>query len=127
MKLRALGLVVLAMSGACRGTVHLAQASGFYDLGAAADRELISSSAEQNVVMGFVEDTLYVDAAWAGLQRQCPRGTIDGITVETSTQLGLFQWTNRISMRGVCVTRPPPAAVLPEAGVTPDPAITDPA
>lgn len=104
----------------------MAQASGFYDLGTAMDRELISSSAEQLVVMGFVEDTLYVEAAWESLQRKCPRGAIDGITVESSTQLGFFQWTNRIHMRGVCVNRPPPAEAVPETGVTLDPATIDP-
>lgn len=115
MRLRVLGLAVLALSGACRGTVHMAQASGFYDVGDGADRSVITSSAEQHTIMGVVEDTLYVDAAWSSLQRQCSRGSIDGITVETSTQLGFFQWTNRVSMRGICVTRPAPAPVVPEA------------
>ena len=65
---------------------------------------VVKSSSEQFVVLGFAAQTDYVDAAYRDLQSKCPKGRIQGITTQYSTSLSFFSWTNKILMQGLCVS-----------------------
>ena len=93
----------LALSAGCGVSVHQVAASSFEPYASLHSHRVIHMTADQQSFLGFDRDTRYVEQAWDGLKRRCPGGQIVGITAETSTQLGFFSWTNRITLRGVCV------------------------
>ena len=64
--------------------------------------QLVESQSEQFVVLGFVQDTKYVEQAFDDLKQKCQSGRIEGINTRYSTSLGFFSWTNKIRMRGYC-------------------------
>ncbi len=98
---------LVALSG-CGVAIHQVQPGGFSPYVNLKDHSVVQASAEQHVIFGFNDDTDYVDLCWDGLKRKCPRGNLTGVTVETSTKLGFFNWTNRVVMRGICAEPPPP-------------------
>jgi hypothetical protein len=65
--------------------------------------EFVKGEAEQFVVLGFTQDTSYVERAKSQLVSKCPNGAISGISTQISTDLGFFSWTNRALMQGLCV------------------------
>ena len=67
------------------------------------DGQLIKAESEQFVILGFVMNTDYVDQAYQDLQSKCPKGNIQGITTQYSTDHGFFSWTHHIDMQGVCL------------------------
>ena len=64
--------------------------------------EVIEARTEQNVVLGFVYNTNYVDDAVKILKNKCQGGDIQGITIQHSTSLGFFSWRNKILVKGLC-------------------------
>ena len=94
------GLTLLLCS--CAHSIHQVHVSDFSPYQAASNGQLVSSSAEQFVVLGLVYDTNYVNEAYRQLQAQCPSSEITGITTEYMTSLGFFSWTNKIFMKGRC-------------------------
>ncbi len=62
----------------------------------------VAATSEQFVVMGFADNTKYVDNALNQLKAKCKNGSIQGITTEYSTSHGFFSWTNRIHLQGTC-------------------------
>jgi hypothetical protein len=88
----------------CTHSLHLAHVSDFaptfkeYNKG-----ELIRARAEQFAIMGFVYDTHYVNEAYRQLVEGCPKGSIQGITTQYSTNHGFFSWTNVVEMQGLCI------------------------
>lgn len=96
-------LFYVALLSGCAFSVHQVQVSDFKPYAAIERGEVIKAKGEQFAVMGFVTETQYVDNAYADLQRQCPDGSISGITTQLSTDLGFFSWTNRVLMQGLCV------------------------
>ncbi len=95
---------LLAVLSSCTHSLHLSHVSDFsptfkeYSKG-----ELVKAKAEQFTVMGFTDNTDYVDLAYRQLQGTCPNGTIQGITTQYSTSHGFFSWTNHIQMQGLCI------------------------
>lgn len=90
---------------ACTHSTHLVHVGDFDPTYASYARgELVTAESEQFVVLGFAEDTKYVDKAFAHLKASCP-GSIQGIQTEYSTDHGFFSWTNRIRLQGLCVRR----------------------
>lgn len=67
--------------------------------------KIITSLGEQSTVMGFVQDTNYVNEAFDRLKRQCSQGRIEGINTRYSTSLGFFSWTNKVHMQGYCISQ----------------------
>lgn len=93
-------LITLALlAGGCAHSVHLVHVSDYNRNGGRG--RVVTASAEQFAILGFVDNIDYVDTARRRLLKKCP-GAIDGITTEFSTGLGFFSWTNRIIMRGRC-------------------------
>lgn len=90
--------------GACTHSTHLVHTSDFspsyksYTKG-----EVVKARTEQNVILGFVGNTDYVNVAYNNLQQKCSDGTIQGITTSFSTSHGFLSWTNVIEMKGLCI------------------------
>lgn len=88
----------------CTHSVHMVHVSDFSpSYKNFSEGQIVKAEAEQFTVMGFVNDTNYVNVAYAKLQSACPGGQVQGITTEYSTSHGFFSWTNRIHMQGLCV------------------------
>lgn len=103
MKFVAATFLLLGLMG-CTHSLHVAHVSDFgptyqsYEKG-----KLIKAYQEQFVVMGFADNTNYVDQAYLELQKKCPGGDIQGVTSQFSTSHGFFSWTNKIAMQGICL------------------------
>ncbi len=93
--------VSLLLSG-CAHSVHQVQVSDFKPSSAEASGKAIRAQKEQFVIMGFTQDTSYVNKAYRELADNCPNGTVSGITAQLSTSLGFFSWTNKILLQGLC-------------------------
>lgn len=95
---------LLMISVGCTHSIHLVNVSDFsptyreYNKG-----ELVKAKAEQFTIMGFVDNTDYVNEAYGKLLASCPRGTVQGITTQYLTSHGFFSWTNIIEMQGLCI------------------------
>ncbi len=104
--LRALLLASALGLCACTHSLHVLQVSDFGPTYAAFNKgELVTSESEQFVIMGFVTQTDYVNAAYTRLMSKCEAGNIQGIQTEYFTDHGFFSWTNRIRMQGLCLKR----------------------
>lgn len=90
----------------CAYSVHQVHVSDFKGISGYKKMEqgqIVQGRAEQFVILGFVQDTNYVNVAKNKLIAQCPQGEITGITTQYSTSLGFYSWTNKILMQGLCV------------------------
>lgn len=92
-------LFVASLLSACAHSLHLYQA----DNQDGQKGQLIEALTEQKVILGFTQDTNYVNQAFDQLKQQCQSGRVEGINTRYSTSLGFFSWTNKIRMRGYCV------------------------
>ena len=95
-------LLLLALSG-CTHSIHLVHTSGFSPYSDKESGKPVSSRSEQFVILSLVGNTDYVEEAYQNLIKQCPKGSIKGITTQYSTSHGFFSWTNKIFMQGTCV------------------------
>lgn len=91
----------LLLSG-CAYSVHNVYISDFSGYPKLEQGQMVKATAEQEVVLGFVYETDYVDQARKKLIAQCPEGDISGISTQFSTSLGFFSWTNKVLMQGLC-------------------------
>ena len=96
-------LLVLA---SCAHSIHQVHTSDFSPGSPITGGAMVKASTEQFVIMGFTQDTAYVDDSYKDLMHACPKGLITGITTQYSTSLGFFSWTNKILMQGLCITGP---------------------
>lgn len=96
-------LFVLFVLSGCAHSVHEVHVSDFLPAKATEGGEMIRAQSEQFVVMGFTDNTRYVDDARKKLISACPQGAVTGITTQYSTSLSFFSWTNKILMQGLCV------------------------
>jgi len=106
--LRILGLILTLMLSSlltgCTHSLHISHVSDFSPtMKSYAAGELVKVKKEQFVVMGFVQDTNYVDQAYRDLKTSCPGGSVQGITSQYSTSHGFFSWTHYLEMQGLCV------------------------
>ena len=99
-------LVFLALLlSACSYSVHQVHVSDFAPGVARSEGKRITAEATRFIVLGFDDDTDYVDDAYKKLMERCPKGHIQGITTQYSTAHGFFSWTNKIRLQGLCVGR----------------------
>lgn len=101
MKLFILSLAFIVSS--CTHSLHEAHVSDFSSTFKQLNQgQMVEAKTEQFVVLGFVNDTNYVEQAYADLQKKCS-GNLQGITTQYSTDHGFFSWTNHIYMQGLCL------------------------
>lgn len=103
--MRAAAIFSFLSLGACAHSIHLVHTSDFIPGAPVESGTMVKGYAEQFVVLGFVQDTNYVDTAYQRLQASCPSGVITGITTQISTSLGFFSWTNKALMQGLCLNK----------------------
>jgi hypothetical protein len=87
----------------CAYSIHDVYVSDFHPYSALEKGEMVRAETEQFVVMGFVQDTDYVDRAYEKLQSKCLNKAITGISTQFSTSLGFFSWTNKVLIQGLCI------------------------
>lgn len=105
-KLRVLFLSALFLSlVGCTYSVHQVPISDFRPYTSGSNGSPIESRSKQFVIMGFVDETKYVDQAYLSLQDQCKEGVVTGIATKYYTEHGFFSWTNHIVMQGLCVRK----------------------
>ena len=95
-------LFILTLSTSCAHSIHTVHGNNFNMLNLTREPEVIEARTEQNVVLGFVYNTNYVDDAVKILKNKCQGGDIQGITIQHSTSLGFFSWRNKILVKGLC-------------------------
>lgn len=88
---------------ACAHSIHEVHTSDFMPAAPIESGDIVKSYAEQFVIMGFTDNTNYVDEAYHKLAKACPNGAVSAITTQYSTSLGFFSWTNKILMQGLCL------------------------
>lgn len=97
-------LAILMIMG-CTYSVHQVPLSDFKPYISASSGRAIEARGQQFVVMGFANETNYVDYAYQQLQKQCIDGTVTGIATKSYTAHGFFSWTNHIHLQGLCIQR----------------------
>jgi hypothetical protein len=96
-------LSTLIFSVACTHSVHLVHVGDFRPYQKNTSGKKIEAVTEQFVILGFTQETDYIDLARANLLKQCEDGVIQGPVTRLSTSHGFFSWTNRVSMQALCV------------------------
>ena len=104
MKIFAKLIVGAALLTGCMHSIHQVHVSDFEPFDKFESGNIVSAKTEQFVILGFVQQTDYVDKAYKALQEKCPQGQLQGITTQYSTSLSFFSWTNKILMQGLCVS-----------------------
>jgi hypothetical protein len=99
-----LALLPAAALSACAYSIHEAHVSDFHGSLPAASGRMVRGQADQFVILGFTQQTDYVNQALARLIAQCPNGALASVMTRLSTDLGFFSWTNRAAMEGQCVS-----------------------
>lgn len=89
--------------GGCAHSIHQVHTSDFNPYAPIERGDIVKGYGEQFVILGFVQQTNYVNAAYSQLLGACANGAISGITTQYSTSLGFFSWTNKVLMQGLCV------------------------
>lgn len=103
MKSRLLLSILTLLTIACTHSYHVVHVGDFDPTYASYARgQLVTAESEQFVVLGFVQDTRYVDVAFAKLKSACA-GNLQGVQTEYSTDHGFLSWTNRIRMQALCL------------------------
>lgn len=91
-----------ALSG-CAHSIHQVHTSDFDPKAPLEAGDVVRGTGEQFVILGFVQNTDYVDQAYQSVQAACPRGRLTGLTTQISTSLGFFSWTNKALIQGLCL------------------------
>jgi hypothetical protein len=94
-----------ALLNGCAHSIHQVHTSDFLPASPLSQGQVITAQAEKFVILGFTQDTTYVDQAYQKLIASCPNGAVSGITTQLSTSLGFFSWTHKVLMQGLCVKR----------------------
>lgn len=95
-------IFILALANGCTHAVHLNHQG---DIQPMKGKEFtrIKAEGEQHTILGMVQQTDYVNEAFAQLEEKCPDGKITGIQTRYSTSHGFFSWTNKVKMIAYCV------------------------
>lgn len=99
-----ISILSLVSMMACTHSVHLVHVGDFKPYQKITSGKRIEAQAEQFVVLGFTQETDYVNLARAELMKKCPGGAIQGPMTRISTSHGFFSWTNKAYMQALCVT-----------------------
>ncbi len=100
---RTLSLLALAALCACTHSVHIVHVGDFNPYQKQTAGKKIEAEAEQFLILGFTQQTDYVNNARAELMKKCPDGEIQGPVTRISTSHGFFSWTNKAHMQALCV------------------------
>ncbi len=92
----------LLLLNGCAYSVHNVYVSGFEPYSPKSEGKVVSAHTEQFVVLGFKDNTDYLETARDELEEQCPKGDIVGIVTEYQTALGFMSWRHHIYMKGLC-------------------------
>ena len=98
-------LGIVSILQGCAFSVHHVHLSGFDPYTPKTEGKLVTASAERFSVMGFSQDTSYIDRAVEDIQARCDGGDLVGVSTEVQTALGFFSWTDRVFVRGTCIAR----------------------
>jgi hypothetical protein len=63
----------------------------------------ISQEFSENVILGMIGNTRFVEEDWKTFQQLCPRGTIMNPFARYSTDLGFFAYKLKLHFSGTCV------------------------
>lgn len=105
MKSALIKISVLALSlffFSCTHSVHLVNFSEDVPYAKKNVARAVTSETSQFVILGFTNETDYVNQAYAKLMSACPGGNIGAIATKYYTSHGFFSWTNHIVMNGQC-------------------------
>lgn len=89
----------------CSHALHLSHIDDIQPVIRSPDAVRVRAQSEQFTVLGFTQDTDYVNQAYAKLQDSCRDGVITGINTRYSTSHGFLSWTNKVRMSGWCVRK----------------------
>jgi hypothetical protein len=64
----------------------------------------IERDVTRNVLLGFLNNTDFVDNGWKSFQKLCPDGTILNPLVRHSTDLGFLAYKEQLHFSGTCVS-----------------------
>ena len=95
-------LLLLILATGCTHAVHMNHQGDLQPLKGEFTR--IKAEGSQHTILGFVQETEYVNEAFEQLQEKCPDGKITGIQTRYSTSHGFFSWTNKVKMIAYCVS-----------------------
>ena len=95
--------ILLFIFGGCAHSVHQVHMGDFNTQEKYTAGEWVTAETSQKVILGFVQQTNYVNEAKSKLISKCPNGDIQGVTTRYSTSLGFFSWDNKILMQGLCL------------------------
>lgn len=101
--MKILAMLSFLFLASCAHSIHEVHTSDFLPGAPIESGRMVRAASEQFVVLGFVDNTNYVDQAYGELMSACPKGKVTGITTQYSTSLGFFSWTNKILMQGLCI------------------------
>ena len=104
MKLNVSAVLSLVLFTGCAHSIHEVHTSDFLPGVAVTSGKMVTAKSEQFVIMGITGDTDYVGDAYTKLMAACPNGAITGLTTQVSTSMNFFSWTNKVLMRGLCLT-----------------------
>lgn len=96
-------LTLFILISACTHSVHLVHVGDFKPYQKNTSGKKIDAMAEQFVIMGFTQETDYINIARAELMGKCDKGYIQGPVTRLSTSHGFFSWTNKVYMQALCV------------------------
>ena len=103
MKLIFVFAIIISFLLGCTYSVHQVPLSDFRPYVDSSKGKPIESHTKQFVILGFANETHYVDQAYQQLQTQCANGTVTGIASKYYSEHGFFSWTNHLVMQGLCV------------------------
>ncbi len=95
-------LSIILFSLGCSHALHLTNVSDIDSKVNLKGATRIRSEGEQFVVMGFVQQTDFVNEAYHALEAKCP-GEITGIQTRYSTSHGFLSWTNKVKLTAWCL------------------------
>lgn len=104
--MKAISILLIGVAfllGGCAHSVHEVHTSDFSPGAPIQSGQVVRGYGEQFVVMGFIDQTNYVDQAYQQVMAACPNGDLTGLTTQFSTSLGFFSWTNKALIQGLCL------------------------
>lgn len=94
---------LLLTSASCTHALHVVHEGDIDRIPTGREFRRVKSQSEQFVVLGFVQQTDYVNQAFRDLAKQCPGHEVEGIQTRYSTSHGFLSWTNKVVMQGYCL------------------------
>lgn len=91
------------LASGCSYALHQVHEGDIARIPTSREFKRVKSQGEQKVVLGFVQQTDFVNRAYRDLAKQCEGHEVEGIQTRYSTAHGFLSWTNKVVMQGYCV------------------------